>query len=241
MSFTVIPAIDLIDGKCVRLSQGNYASKTVYSADPAAVATQFEDAGFTQLHLVDLDGAKAGSIKNLNVLEAIASSTKLKIDFGGGVKTLADAQSVICAGASWVTVGSIANKAPGQLQEMIATIGAEKFFIGADVKQEHIAVHGWQEISTQHINDFIAYWQAQGLQRFFCTDIETDGMLQGPGIALYTALLQRFPGLNLTASGGVATIEHVQALKHLGCSGVIVGKAIYEERISLQELVALNS
>ncbi len=232
----IIPAIDLIGGKCVRLEQGDYAKQTTYSADPLSVAQQFEAAGVTRLHLVDLDGAKAGKLINLDVLELLAAKTSLQIDFGGGVKTAEDVQHIIDAGAKFVALGSIAVKSPELLKQWMTNFGAERFFIGADVRGTKLAVNGWTEQTSTEIVPFINEYIGLGVRQFFCTDISRDGLLQGPSIALYRNLLTECRGLELTASGGVSSISDLHELAEAGCAAAIVGKAIYEERISLKQL-----
>lgn len=229
----IIPAIDIIDGSCVRLSQGDYNRKTTYSSDPLSVARSFEDAGLKRLHLVDLDGAKAGKIMNAAVLEKIAANTQLQIDFGGGIHIEESVASVINAGATWVTVGSVAVKAPEKLEQWIARFGGDRFMLGADVNGTKLAVSGWTETTDVEIVPFLDKWTAAGIQQVFCTDISKDGLLEGPSTALYRSLLQRFPHLQLIASGGVSSIEDLQVLQELGCSAAIVGKAIYENKITV--------
>ncbi len=229
----IIPAIDLIGGKCVRLTQGDYARQKVYHENPVDAAKQFEAAGCTRLHLVDLDGAKAGTVQNLAVLEAIAGATRLLIDFGGGVKTVGTVQSILNAGAAMVTIGSLAVKQPATVAAWAQTFGASRFLIGADVQEEKIRISGWLEDGGIDIYTFIRQMLDAGLQQFFCTDISKDGMLQGSAIALYRQLLGVFPGLNLIASGGVTAIEEVESLRVAGCTGAIIGKAIYEGSITL--------
>jgi phosphoribosylformimino-5-aminoimidazole carboxamide ribotide isomerase len=229
----IIPAIDIIDGSCVRLSQGDYNRKTTYSSDPLSVARSFEDAGLKRLHLVDLDGAKAGKIMNAAVLEKIAANTQLQIDFGGGIHIEESVASVINAGATWVTVGSVAVKAPEKLEKWIARFGGDRFMLGADVNGTKLAVSGWTETTDVEIVPFLDKWTAAGIQQVFCTDISKDGLLEGPSTALYRSLLQRFPHLQLIASGGVSSIEDLQVLRELGCSAAIVGKAIYENKITV--------
>lgn len=234
--FEIIPAIDLIDGKAVRLSQGDYSKKTVYSNNPLDLAKGFEDAGIRRLHLVDLDGAKVGSIKNHAILEEIAGKTGLQVDFGGGVSSRSDVENVLNSGAAMVALGSVAVKKPELFAEWISEFGPEVFFLGADVKNEKLAVKGWTEITSVSIFDFLQRQIEQGITRIFCTDIAMDGMLTGPSVGLYKALLAKFPALSLTASGGVSGVSDLELLKDAGCSGVIVGKAIYEQRITLQDL-----
>lgn len=232
----IIPAIDIIDGKCVRLTEGDYAKKTIYNEHPLEVAKSFEAAGIKRLHLVDLDGAKAGKVANWKVLESIASNTKLIIDFGGGIKTASDLSIVFNAGASLATIGSLAVKQPVIFSAWIKEYGEDKFLLGADVKGENIAIGGWLETTDETILDFIAKYVDKGIQQIFCTDISKDGKLEGPSIELYQKIIQQFPELYFIASGGVSSMEDIAALKSIGCSGVIVGKAIYEGRIKINEL-----
>jgi phosphoribosylformimino-5-aminoimidazole carboxamide ribotide isomerase len=232
----VIPAIDLIDGKCVRLTKGDYAQQKVYNDNPVEVAKQFEDAGIERLHVVDLDGAKAGKIINLPVLENIAAATQLKIDFGGGVKKIDDVESIFNAGAAMVTIGSLAIKQPQLLEEWLMEFGAEKFFIGADVLDEKIKISGWLEDTGVNIFEFIGKMISLGAVNIFCTDISKDGVLQGPSIDLYKRIMAEHPEIQLVASGGVSGIEDVKQLKEIGCSGAIIGKAIYEGKVPLNPL-----
>ncbi|RPD51810.1 1-(5-phosphoribosyl)-5-[(5-phosphoribosylamino)methylideneamino]imidazole-4-carboxamide isomerase [Paracnuella aquatica] len=238
---TIIPAIDIIDGKCVRLTQGDYNQKTVYNEHPLEVAKQFEDAGLTRLHLVDLDGAKAGQVRNWKVLETLAAKTGMIIDFGGGVKAEKDVQIILDSGAALVTVGSIAVKDETLFVSWLQRFGAEKFLLGADVKDEKIAVHGWLETTDVWIYDFIRKYLDHGVQQIFCTDVAKDGALQGPSTQLYKNIIAEFPELHFIASGGVSNIDDVHQLADIGCSGVIIGKAIYEGRISLQELQKISN
>ncbi len=232
----IIPAIDIIDGKCVRLTQGDYAQKTIYNENPLEVALEFESIGITRLHLVDLDGAKLGKVVNYKVLEKIASKTKLSIDFGGGIKTDDDIETVFNYGADLATVGSIAVKNKELFFSWLKKYGAEKIFLGADVKNEKIAVGGWLETTNVSIYNFIEENLNNGVKYVFCTDISKDGLLQGPSIDLYKNILSKFPSLNLTASGGVSKLDDLVELKNIGCSSAIVGKAIYEGRITMNEL-----
>jgi len=234
--FQVIPAIDIIEGKCVRLSQGDYAQKKIYNENPVEVAKQFEDAGLSRLHLVDLDGAKAGKVVNQRVLENIATKTKMVIDFGGGIKTADDIRSVLNAGTSLITIGSLAVKSRTLFLNLVLQFGAEKFFIGADVKEELLAVNGWLEQTEVKVYDFINELKAAGLQQFFCTDISKDGMMQGPATDLYKKILESCDGIELTASGGVSQLDDLFLLQQTGCAGAIVGKAIYEGSITLETL-----
>ena len=235
----IIPAIDIIDGKCVRLTQGDYAQKKVYNENPLEVALEFEAAGLQRLHLVDLDGAKAGAVKNWKVLETLAAKTKLVIDFGGGIKTDKDVDIVFNSGAALATVGSIAVKNEQAFVKWLLTYGADKFLLGADVKDEKIAVGGWLETTDVWIYDFIEKYIAHGVQQVFCTDVSKDGLLQGPATALYQHIIKKFPQLHLIASGGVSNMEDVLQLQQIGCSGVIIGKAIYEGRIAVSDLVKI--
>lgn len=237
---TIIPAIDIINGKCVRLTKGDYAQQKIYNDKPVEVAKEFEDAGIQRLHIVDLDGAKAGKIINLKVLEAVATATTLTIDFGGGVKTIADAASIFNAGAAMVTIGSMAVKHPELLEEWLMEFSAEKFLVGADVLDEKIKISGWLEDGGINIYDFIGKMIALGTKNIFCTDISKDGVMEGPSIALYKEIMLQHPEINLIASGGVSNIEDVKALKAIGCSGAIIGKAIYEGKITLKELSTIN-
>ncbi|ANE49821.1 1-(5-phosphoribosyl)-5-[(5-phosphoribosylamino)methylideneamino] imidazole-4-carboxamide isomerase [Flavisolibacter tropicus] len=232
----IIPAIDIIEGKCVRLTHGDYAQKTIYNEHPLDVAKEFEDAGIRRLHLVDLDGAKAGAIKNWKVLETVAGKTGLIIDFGGGIKTEKDVEIVFDSGAALATVGSIAVKDEETFLNWINSFGAEKFLLGADVKNEKITVSGWLEQTDIWIYDFIQKYTEKGITQLFCTDVSKDGALQGPATELYKSITEKFPALHFIASGGVSSIDDVYRLEDAGCKGVIIGKAIYEGRIKLDEL-----
>ena len=237
----IIPAIDLIDGKVVRLTQGDFSQQTPYSNNPLEVAKRFEDAGLNRLHLVDLDGARAGKIRNLAVLEKIAAGTKLSIDFGGGIKTASDIRSVLDAGAGLITIGSLAVKDPALFSELVREFTPSKFFIGADVLNEQIKINGWVDDAGISIKDFIIRMQSLGLNNFFCTDISLDGAMKGTSISLYKDLTTTFPTIQLTASGGVASLEDVRQARAAGCHAVIIGKAIYEGVLSLQDLSRLNA
>lgn len=232
----IIPAIDLIDGQCVRLTQGDYQQKKVYHNDPVAMAQEFEAAGINRLHLVDLDGAKARRVINLEVLKKIAQATNLTIDFGGGVQSEEDLKKVLGAGASQVTAGSLAVKQPELVASWLERYGAERIILGADVLNGNIAIHGWQEESTQPIEQFLESYTQKGVQYCICTDVSKDGLLQGTSLALYQELRLQFPDLKLIASGGVRSMEELVALEKMGCYGVIIGKALYEGHISLAEL-----
>jgi len=234
--FQIIPAIDIIDGKCVRLTQGDYSKKTVYNDDPLEVAKQFEDVGIERLHLVDLDGAKQGTVINYQVLESLASNTKLTIDFGGGIKTEEDLSKVFNEGASIATIGSLAVKNKSLFFSWIQKYGADKFLLGADVKEEQIAIGGWLETTNISVFDFVKENMNQGIKTIFCTDISKDGLLKGPSVELYEKLIMQNNSLQLIASGGVSCVDDLYALKDMGCSGAIVGKAIYEEKITLNDL-----
>lgn len=232
----IIPAIDLINGQCVRLSQGDFDQKTIYSTNPLEMAKRFEDSGLQRLHLVDLDGAKAGEPKHLSVLEQITKKTKLKVDFGGGVRDIEAMKSILNAGAVMISVGSLALKNKVLMKQAIAELGANSFFIGADVRDEQITVSGWLEKSNVHVLDFIKEYAELGVKHFFCTDVAKDGMLEGPSIDLYRLIIQRFPEIRLTASGGVSSFDDLMALQEINCAGAIVGKALYENRITLESL-----
>ena len=232
----IIPAIDIIDGKCVRLTQGDYDQKKIYNEHPLEVAKAFEDAGLQRLHLVDLDGAKAGAVKNWKVLETIANKTSLIIDFGGGLKKEDDAKIVFESGAAFATVGSIAVKDENEFIKWLSIFGADKFLLGADVKDEKIAINGWLEKTNIWIYDFIEKYINHGVQQIFCTDVSKDGKLEGPSIDLYKNIISQFPKLNFIASGGVATVKDLEDLQKAGCKGAIVGKAIYENRIQVSDL-----
>ncbi len=232
----IIPAIDIIDGKCVRLSQGDYGQKTIYNENPLEVAKMFEDAGLKRLHLVDLDGAKAHHIVNQAVLQNIALHTGLIIDFGGGLKTDEDLKIAFESGASMVTGGSIAVKSPEVLLNWIEKYGAEKIILGADAKNEMIAVAGWQESTGTDIFSFISSWHSKGIRKIISTDISRDGMLQGAATDLYRKILETVPGTYLIASGGVSSMADIIELQDAGIPAVITGKAIYEGRISMEEI-----
>ncbi len=232
----IIPAIDIIEGKCVRLTQGDYAQKKIYNENPLEVALQFQDAGLSRLHLVDLDGAKARAVKNWKVLETLAARTELVIDFGGGLNTEKDLQIVFDSGARFATVGSVAVKNRDELLRWMNVFGAQRFLLGADVKDREIAIHGWTESAGRDIFEFLDDYTSQGIEQVFCTDIAMDGRLAGPSLDLYREIVARYPHLYFIASGGVSSLADLEALASLPCSAAIVGKAIYENRISLTEL-----
>ena len=237
----IIPAIDIIDGQAVRLEQGDYAKVSLYHKFPLEVAKKFEDAGLKRLHLVDLDGAKAGAVKNWKVLEEIAARTSLLIDFGGGIKSEKDVKIVFNSGAVMATIGSIAVKDELEFEKWLLQFGTDKFLLGADVKDEKIVIGGWQETTDITVYDFIQKYIEQGVRQIFCTDVKKDGKLEGPSLDLYKKIIEKFPGLNLIASGGVSSIKDLEDLRKAGCKGVIVGKAIYENKISLIELQKINT
>ena len=232
----IIPAIDIIDGKCVRLSKGDYNTKKIYNENPLEVAKSFEAHGIQYLHLVDLDGAKSSQIINHKILEQIASKTSLKIDFGGGLKSDNDLRIAFESGANQITGGSIAVKNPNLFQEWIAKYGSEKIILGADANDEKIAISGWLEASEEDVIPFIKKYQTKAIQYVICTDIAKDGMLEGPSFDLYQKILAQVSNIKLIASGGIATFDELPKLGEMGCEGTIIGKAIYENRISLKQL-----
>lgn len=232
----IIPAIDIIDGQCVRLSQGDYNEKKIYDSNPVAVAQRFEDAGIKHLHLVDLDGAKAGKIINDHVLKSITSQTQLTVDFGGGVKTDDDIKKAFDSGASQVTCGSIAVKNRDQVLKWMSDYGSEKLILGADVKDKMIAIHGWTETSQLSLHELLTDYLQEGLKYVICTDIATDGMLTGPNVNLYKEIIENHPTIQLIASGGVSSAKDLADLQSANLYGAIVGKAIYENKITLTEL-----
>lgn len=232
----IIPAIDIIDGKCVRLTQGDFAQKTIYDSEPLELAKMYEAIGIRRLHLVDLDGAKQGKVQNIHVLEQIANQTKLIIDFGGGLKSDKDLEMIFNAGASIAAIGSMAVKEPALFQSWLKQYGSEKIMLGADVRDEKIAVNGWLTQTDLSVFELIQSNIEAGLKTIFCTDISRDGLLRGPSVELYKKIIQEFSGLNLIASGGVSSVDDLKVLQKIGCSGVIIGKAIYEEKIKLDEL-----
>ena len=232
----IIPAIDLIEGKCVRLAQGDFARKKIYNENPLEVAKEFENAGLKRLHIVDLDGAKNGKVTNLKVLGIIAENTNLTIDFGGGIKTDRDIHAVFDAGAEMASVGSVAVKKPEIFFGWLEKYGGDKILLGADVRDRNVAINGWQTETDLQILPFLERYFAKGVRRVFCTDISKDGLLEGSANELYNEILSHLPELKLIASGGVSSIQDVLELEKIGCEGVIIGKAIYEGKISLEEL-----
>lgn len=237
----IIPAIDLIDGKAVRLTQGDYRQKTEYNARPLEVAQQFEDAGLTRLHLVDLDGAREKRVINWKVLELLASKTRLHIDFGGGVQSDDDLRVAFECGAKQVTGGSIAVKQPDLFERWLSQYGPEKIILGADAKNEKIAVSGWEEGTDLWVYDFVDNYVDKGVNYVISTDVAKDGLLQGPSFELYRNLQDRAPKLNIIASGGVSNMQDIETLADMNLYGVIVGKAIYEGRVTLPELMKFSS
>jgi phosphoribosylformimino-5-aminoimidazole carboxamide ribotide isomerase len=232
----IIPAIDIIDGKCVRLSKGDYDTKIIYNENPLEVAKSFEAHGIEYLHLVDLDGAKSSKIVNYKILEQIANQTSLKIDFGGGLKSDDDLRIAFESGANQITGGSIAVKNRAIFEKWISEYGSDKIILGADAKDEKIAVSGWLEDSNEDLIPFIQDYQTKGIQYVICTDIAKDGMLEGPSFDLYEKILAEAKGVKLIASGGISTFDELPKLAELGCEGTIIGKAIYEGRITLKQL-----
>lgn len=236
----IIPAIDIIDGKCVRLTQGDYDQKKIYNEKPLEVAKEFEDAGLTRLHLVDLDGAKAKKIVNWKVLEKLANNTSLHIDFGGGVQSEEDIRVAFECGAKQITGGSVAVKQPDLFESWLSQYGGDKIILGADAKNEKIAVSGWEEGTKLWVYDFVEEYVAKGVKYIISTDVAKDGLLQGPSFDLYRNLQDRCPDLNIIASGGVSNLDDIYKLADMNLYGVIVGKAIYEGRVSLDDLRKLN-
>ena len=232
----IIPAIDLIDGKCVRLSQGDYNRKTVYNEDPLEVARMFEDAGINRLHLVDLDGAKAKHIVNYKVLEKIAAKTNLVIDFGGGLKSDEDLEIAFNSGAKMITGGSIAVKERDTFLKWLQKYGSDKIILGADAKDRNIAVGGWLETTELPVVEFISDLHKKGITKVISTDISRDGMLTGPAFELYAEILEKLPEVEIIASGGISSMDDILKLDEMGVPGVITGKAIYENKISLREI-----
>ena len=232
----IIPAIDIINGKCVRLTKGDYATQKIYNENPLEVAKMFEDHGIKHLHLVDLDGAKASHIVNYKVLETIASNTSLSIDFGGGLKTNKDLKIAFESGAYQITGGSIAVKNPDIFKSWLQKFGADKIILGADANNEKVAVGGWLEESDKELIPFIQGYEKDGVRYVICTDISKDGMLQGPSFDLYQKILNKTNNIKLIASGGISTFDELPRLAEMGCEGTIVGKAIYEHKISMKEI-----
>ena len=232
----LVPAIDIINGQCVRLTKGDYDTKKVYSESPLEVAKAFEGAGLTHVHVVDLDGARAKHIVNSKVLEAIATKTSLQVDFGGGIKSKIDLQTAFDCGASMVTLGSIAVSNPELVLEWLETFGTEKLILGADAKDRRIATHGWEQDSGIDVLDFVKDYTQKGFEHVLCTDVAKDGMLAGPSLELYFELIAAMPDISLIASGGITTMDDIYQCAELGCSAAVIGKAIYEGKIALKEL-----
>ena len=232
----LIPAIDIIDGKCVRLSQGDYASKKIYNENPLEVAKEFESYGIRRLHVVDLDGAASQHVVNCRTLEQIAAQTSLIVDFGGGIKTTGDIEIAFESGAQMVTLGSVAVKHPELFAEWLQTYGNEKIILGADVKDNRIAVNGWKEESPQELMPFLNAYINKGVTKVLCTDISRDGMLKGPSLTLYRSIMETHPELHLIASGGISCLDDILKLDEAGIPAVVFGKAIYEGRITLKGL-----
>lgn len=232
----IFPAIDLIQGKCVRLTEGKFESLKEYSADPLDIAKKYEDAGLNHLHLVDLDGARNKKVSQYKILESITSRTRLKVDFGGGIRSDEDIKIVFESGANQSNVGSLAISKPDRLVQWLDTFGSEKIILASDVKDKMIAAHAWEDISKTNIFQLIDQFISKGLKYITCTDISKDGKLQGVNQELYQEIIEKYPDLFVTASGGVHTVDDLVQLKKINCGGVIVGKAIYENRISLSEL-----
>ena len=232
----LVPAIDIINGQCVRLTKGDYDTKKVYNESPVEVAKAFEGAGLTHVHVVDLDGARAKHIVNAKVLEQIATQTSLQVDFGGGIKSETDLQTAFDCGASQVTLGSIAVSEPELVLEWLEKFGAEQLILGADAKNRRIATHGWEQDSGLDVIDFIKDYAQKGFKYVLCTDVAKDGMLAGPSLELYYEILEQLPELSLVASGGVTTMDDIYQCAELGCTAAIIGKAIYENKLSLKEL-----
>ena len=233
----IIPAIDIIDGKCVRLTQGDYDQKKIYDANPVAVARDFENKGVEYLHLVDLDGAKSSQPKNLLTLNSISLETNLKIDFGGGIKSQNSLVQALSSGADQVNIGSLAIRNPILVKFWIKKYGWDKIIISADSRDKKIAVSGWQESSDRDLLDFINEFVDNGARYFVCTDISKDGMMEGSAVALYSEIIQNFPGIKLIASGGVTSLDEIIELREIGCEGVIIGKALYEGLLSIEEVI----
>lgn len=233
----LIPAIDIIDGRCVRLTKGNYNEKTIYHENPVDVAKEFEQLGLTHLHLVDLDGAKSDHVININVLKAISTQTNLHIDFSGGIKSDSDIKDVFNNGANMVTIGSVAVNNPDLFNKWIKEYGPQKIILGADIKNGSIAINGWKDETKKSIYSFLEHYISLGIINILCTDITKDGTLSGPAYNLYTEILRRFPEINLIASGGVSSNEDIIKLDKLGVKAVVFGKAYYEHKIDIKTLM----
>lgn len=232
----IIPAIDIIEGKCVRLTEGDYSRQTDYAISPLEMAKIYEGHGIERLHVVDLDGAKNGKVLNWKSIEEISNQTKLVLDFGGGVKSIDDVNRIKDLGVQYITIGSIAVQQPDVFAEWLLTIGADNFLLGADVKDEKIMISGWQQASSIELFPFIDEYVKKGIRHIFCTDVSKDGKLEGPSFDLYTRLKDAFPSTHIIASGGISCLEDLHKLKASNCDGAIIGKAIYENKISLKQL-----
>ena len=237
----IIPAIDIIDGKCVRLTQGDYNQKKEYHDSPLEMAKRFEDAGIKRLHLVDLDGAKKGKVVNWDVVREIQEKTALSVDFGGGVKTEAEVEQLLELGVHQINIGSLAVKEPDIFSDWLKKYGAENFVLSADVKGDYISINGWLEETSLRLFDLVSKYENLGLEFLTCTDIGTDGMMQGPNIGLYKKLVKRYPNIKIVASGGVSSIDDLHELKYAKVYGAIIGKAIYEGHLKLEELKAFQN
>ena len=233
----LIPAIDIIGGKCVRLAKGDYAARTMYDDNPVEVARRFEDMGISRLHVVDLDGAKASHIVNLSVLEGITSATGLTVDFGGGIKQESDLRAAFEHGAAMVTIGSLAATQPEQVLAWAEAWGADRFIVGADASEGRIRTHGWLKDGGMSLQEFVAFYMRHGITRVLCTDISRDGMLSGPNVELYASIMQQHPSCRLIASGGVSSAEDILALEAAGIPSVVFGKAFYEGRLDIRKLL----
>lgn len=233
----LIPAIDLIDGKCVRLTKGDYNQQTVYGNDPVGMAVKFEKMGFKRLHVVDLDGAKSNHVVNIDILKGITSSTRLEVDFGGGIKSEKDIAIAFAAGSAMVTVGSIAATDKELSRTWLEKYGADRIILGADVKNGKVSVHGWKDDSGMELMPFLNDHISHGVKMVMCTDISKDGTLQGPSIGLYKEIMAKFPGIRLIASGGVSSNEDIHQLENAGVSAVVIGKAFYEGKIDIKEII----
>jgi phosphoribosylformimino-5-aminoimidazole carboxamide ribotide isomerase len=232
----IIPAIDIIDGKCVRLTQGDYGQMKVYREDPLEVAKEFEDANLEYLHLIDLDGAKKGKVVNWKVIEEIQEKTSLKVDFGGGVKSKGEIEQLLDLGINQINIGSLAVKKPELFTQWMKKYGADNFILSADVKGDNVMINGWLESTSLRLFDLVAKFEKEGLTYLTCTDIQTDGMLEGPNFSLYKKLKKQFSKLKIIASGGISSIDDLEELKYIKVDGAIIGKAIYEHKIKLSEL-----
>ena len=237
----IIPAIDIINGKCVRLTEGDFDRQTAYESTPVETAKRFEAAGFRRLHMVDLDGAKSGTVVNLGVLESVANATDLRIDFGGGIKTDDQIKSIFDAGADMVNLGSVAVREPTKFSTWVECFGGDRILLAADVRNGKIAAGGWQDDTDLDLITFLEFWYERGITQTFVTDVRRDGRLAGPNLELYEQIISTIPGLKLIASGGVSSIDDLVWLRNAGCGGAIVGKAIYENKLSLDEMIKFQN